>query len=80
MSSVSLTQPRSGVTPVEGSYLFCPTQRAIFVAKFLPPPLTSTLPSSKLDFGHLLAKGVGYARHQSPLKEVISRCAPYRPR
>jgi hypothetical protein len=34
MSSVSVTQPRSGVTPIEGSYLFCPTQRAIFVAKF----------------------------------------------
>ena len=25
----------------------------------------------KLDFGQLGAKGVGYARHQSPLKEVI---------
>jgi DDE superfamily endonuclease len=25
----------------------------------------------ELDFSHLLAKGVGYARHQSPLKEVI---------
>ncbi len=34
----------------------------------------------KLDFSHLGAKRVGYARHQSPLKEVISRCAPYRPR
>jgi hypothetical protein len=35
---------------------------------------------SKLDFSHLRAKGVGYARHQSPLKEVIEICLPYRPR
>src|SRR5215213_11613960 len=27
--------------------------------------------SFKLDFSHSGAKGVGYARHQSPLKEVI---------
>jgi hypothetical protein len=25
----------------------------------------------QLDFSHLVEKGVGYARHQSPLKEVI---------
>jgi hypothetical protein len=36
--------------------------------------------SSNLDFSHLRAEGVGYARHQSPLKEVIYRCVPYRPR
>ena len=33
-----------------------------------------------LDFSHLGSKGVGYARHQSPLKEVIEICAPYLPR
>jgi hypothetical protein len=34
----------------------------------------------ELDFSHLKSKGVGYACHQSPLKEVISICVPYRPR
>jgi hypothetical protein len=32
---------------------------------------------SSLDFSHLETKGVGYARHRSRLKEVISRCVPY---
>jgi hypothetical protein len=33
----------------------------------------------ELDFSDLGAKGVGYARHQSRLKEVIE-CVPYLPR
>src|SRR5215217_8964436 len=32
---------------------------------------TSAATRCKLDFSHVRAKGVGYARHQSPLKEVI---------
>ena len=36
----------------------------MFLAKFAEFPF-------QLDFSHLGAKGVGYARHQSPLKEVI---------
>lgn len=31
----------------------------------------------QLDLSHLRAKGVGYARHQSPLKGVILRCVLY---
>jgi hypothetical protein len=33
----------------------------------------------ELDFSDLGAKGVGYARHRSRLKEVIE-CVPYLPR
>src|SRR5215211_4891708 len=38
------------------------------VAKY--PPRTTFHTASPLDFSHLGEKGVGYARHQSPLKEV----------
>jgi len=31
---------------------------------------TRSKPCPQLDFGHLWGKGVGYARHHSPLKEV----------
>jgi hypothetical protein len=34
----------------------------------------------KLDFSQLRAKGVRYARHHSPPKEVNLRCVPYLPR
>jgi hypothetical protein len=40
-------------------------------------PFSDTL--SRLDFSHLRVKGVGYARHQSPPKEVISSAYPTHP-
>jgi hypothetical protein len=70
----SVQEPRGGFAGAFAQR--CLTKRSLenaVKAKFAEDPF-------QLDFSHLRAKGVGYARHQSPLKEVIEICVPYLPR
>jgi len=53
--------------------------RMIRIKDAFAPELFSG-PPEELDFSQLRAKGVRYARHHSPPKEVNLRCVPYLPR